>query len=273
MENRNYIYGGLAALVVIILVIVFWPESQPDVLEPIIIDEPAIEKLVIPAPVEESVEEVLPELPPVPPAPRIISAPVDLNSSDDTSRQAAADLSVQMGRWLIPAEQIRKWVVFMDRAADGELQSKHRPWGIKLGGYIASGDEASPRTSSDNYQRYNKVVNTVNGIAVDKLAYYIDQWAPLFDEAYEELGRDGRFNGRVLLALDQVIAAEALPSVSQRLVRPSVMYKYADVRLESASDIEKLLWRMGPDNAAKLQAYAQRLRATMQAPPEYQSNF
>lgn len=274
MENRNFIYAGAAALLILVLAIIFWPESQPVEPEPIVIEEPAIQKLVIAAPVEEvEPEEVLAEAPALPLAPRIIDAPSGLNSSDADSRNAASDLSVQLGRWLVPAEQIRKWVVFLDRAADGDLQSKHRPWAIKLGAYTAAGSDEAPKSSAKNHQRYKPVVSAVEAVPVEKLAYYIEQWAPLFDEAYQELGRDGSFRDRILMALDQVLAVEDLPSASQALVRPSVMYKYADVRLESASDIQKLLWRMGPENAASLQTYAMSLRKTMNAPPEYQPNF
>lgn len=276
MENRQFIYGGVAALLVLILIVVFWPDSQPEEAHTIIIDEPPIEKFVIPSPAEApepAPAQIEPAPPSLPLPPRIVPAPIDLNASDSTARTAAADLSVQVGRWLLPSEQIRKWVVVIDRAADGDLQSKHRPWGVDIGSYQAAGSEDQPTTSAANYRRYDGVINALSTVSVEQLAYYLDRWEPLFEEAYIELGRSNDFQKRILMALDQVLAADTLPATPQPLVRPSVMYKYADVRLESASDIQKLMWRIGPDNAAKLQDYARRLRAAIQAPPTYQSAF
>ena len=257
MENQKVIYGGIVAVLLIVLAIVFWPAPKQEPAPPEFIAEPPIQKLVIPEPVVvEPVPEVLPEPPVLPLAPRVIAAPVSLNESDAKAREAALDLSVQLGRWLVPAEQIRKWVVLVDRAADGELQSKHRPWLVDIGSYVAAGSDDALSSSPQNYRRYDPLITVLDAVAVDKLAYYIEQWLPLFDQAYQELGSAGNFRERALLALDQLISAEALPQESVALVRPSVMYKYADVRLESASDIQKLMWRLGPKNSARVQDIA-----------------
>ena len=39
-----------------------------------------------------------------------------------------------------------------------------------------------------------------------------------------------------------------------RLVRPVVMFEYADPQLESLSAVQKQLLRMGPDNSRAIQA-------------------
>ena len=49
------------------------------------------------------------------------------------------------------------------------------------------------------------------------------------------------------------------------LVRPNVMYTYADPGLESRSAGQKLLLRMGPDNAAVIKAKLKELRAAITA--------
>ena len=38
-----------------------------------------------------------------------------------------------------------------------------------------------------------------------------------------------------------------------------ISYQYLDPILEQSSALEKLLWRLGPDNSARLQAYLNQL--------------
>jgi hypothetical protein len=51
------------------------------------------------------------------------------------------------------------------------------------------------------------------------------------------------------------------------LVRPNVMYTFADPALESRPAGQKLLIRMGPDNAAAVKAKLAELRAAITAAP------
>ena len=237
------------------------PEPKPDVVQPPPVT--AVQPPVAPEPAP-------PPPPPLPLAPDIVAAPTSLNGSDASARRAGADLAVQLGRWLMPSEQIRKWVVLVDRAAEGELLSNHRPWQIRMPRFIVGGTDAEPVFSERNYPRYDATVNVLTAIPVEHLAYYLVQWNDLFEQAYGELGEPGSFQQRLRQALDQVLIAVPLTE-TPALVRPSVMYKYADVRLEAATDIQKLMWRMGPDNAARLQTWAQGLYNVLDNPPEYRS--
>jgi len=50
------------------------------------------------------------------------------------------------------------------------------------------------------------------------------------------------------------------------LIRPNVMYAYADPNLESRSEFDKQLLRLGPNNLQRLQAYAAAFKAAYQSP-------
>lgn len=85
---------------------------------------------------------------------------------------------------------------------------------------------------------------------------------PLFQQAYRELGYPaGYFNDRLVEVIDHLLAA---PEVSGpiRLVQPRVLYQFEDPKLEALSAGEKLLIRMGSENAAKVKGT---LRAIRQA--------
>jgi hypothetical protein len=78
--------------------------------------------------------------------------------------------------------------------------------------------------------------------------------APLLQQAYAEIGfRDAEFEQALIKAIDAVLMAPEIEGPFQ-LVKPSVMYLYADSRLEELADINKQLIRIGPKNSAELKA-------------------
>jgi hypothetical protein len=70
------------------------------------------------------------------------------------------------------------------------------------------------------------------------------------------------FNTRLIEVIDHLLATEDPPQ-EIRLVQPSVHYRYADERLEKLSAGQKLLLRMGPENAARIKAKLREIRAAL----------
>ena len=63
-------------------------------------------------------------------------------------------------------------------------------------------------------------------------------------------------------ATSQQPSSQPLPEQPE-LVRPSVYYRYADAKYENASDLQKFMWRIGPDNALRLQRYLRELEQAL----------
>jgi len=99
------------------------------------------------------------------------------------------------------------------------------------------------------------------------LVWIYVQAYPLFQQAYEELGLGGQyFNDRLVEAIDDMIEApEARAPV--RLTQPKVFYQFADPDLESRSAGQKILLRMGPENAQRVKAKLREIRQTLAQPP------
>jgi hypothetical protein len=73
---------------------------------------------------------------------------------------------------------------------------------------------------------------------------------------------DGNFHTHFIELIDRTLAVESL-SKPPVLEQPHVLYTYADQDLEQAGDLDKLLWRMGPDNMAALQGYLLELKSAL----------
>jgi hypothetical protein len=95
-------------------------------------------------------------------------------------------------------------------------------------------------------------------------ALYIHYY-PLFQQSYQNLGYpNGYFNDRLVEVIDSLLATPD-PKEPVELVRPNVMYIYADPALEKRPAGQKLLIRMGPENAKVIKAKLTELRAAITA--------
>jgi hypothetical protein len=81
--------------------------------------------------------------------------------------------------------------------------------------------------------------------------------------AYSELGySEDAFDGAVLDAISRIVAVNA-QELPLQLVKPSVMYLYADSRIEDLPDLDKLLIRLGPKNVLRLQSKLKSIEAQL----------
>lgn len=189
-----------------------------------------------------------------------IEVPSDLVGSDLKVLLAVADMSTDLAQWLTPEEQIRKWVLFVDNAANGDLIALHRPWQYAMKPLTVVNIGDNQYLAPANYQRATPLLNAVMAMPPARLADYYYNWLPLLEQAYRELGKKGSFDVRFKAAIDNVLAVKSL-SVEPALKRPSVMYQYQDKSLDAASDINKLMWRLGAENTQNIQSYLLTLKS------------
>ncbi len=113
---------------------------------------------------------------------------------------------------------------------------------------------------ASNYQRYQPFLRFAESMDPAAIGRLYVRFYPLFQYEYQQLGYpDGHFNDRVIAAIDDMLAAPT-PQGPIRLVQPKVLYKFADPQLESLSAGQKIMIRIGPDNARRLRAVLIRLR-------------
>lgn len=116
--------------------------------------------------------------------------------------------------------------------------------------------------NSERYQPLMAVLQTVDGktIAELYLRYYT-----LFQQAYVELGfPKGYFNDRLIRIIDHLLATPEIKG-PLALVRPKVAYQFADPELERRSSGQKILLRLGANNAAAIKAKLREIRNVIAA--------
>lgn len=158
--------------------------------------------------------------------------------------------------WLIQEHLIRKFVRAVNALEEGKLVSQYRPFAAPETSFSALQSGESWRIQPENYQRYTPYLESLEQVGPEGLAQLYQHYFPLLQQAYEELGVDkGNFKDVTVRALTR-ISKTPIPPADAPLARPSVTYKFATPELEQRSAVEKLLFRLGPDNSARLKKLA-----------------
>ncbi|MEP7242370.1 MAG: DUF3014 domain-containing protein [Gammaproteobacteria bacterium] len=195
-----------------------------------------------------------------------------LNASDPTITEA---LSGFFGKkaiedMLVPEQVIRHIVVTVDNLPRKKVAEQMRPLKSAPGltATTMSGDTIA--LSADNYARYAPFITMVQNTDTKQLGALYIRYYPLFQQAYEDLGYPGQyFNDRLVEVIDHLLKTPDIRGPVE-LKQGRVFYEFADPALESRSAGQKMLLRMGSDNAEVLKKKLRDLRVvvtTSQDPP------
>ncbi|HUF80651.1 MAG TPA: DUF3014 domain-containing protein [Burkholderiales bacterium] len=111
-----------------------------------------------------------------------------------------------------------------------------------------------------NASRYAPYVRVLESLDARALVQRYAASYPLFQRAYAELGYPDRyFNDRLVEAIDDLLAAPDLTGPPE-LVQPKVFYEFASPDFEGRSAGQKIMMRMGGENAAKVKAKLREIR-------------
>jgi hypothetical protein len=186
-----------------------------------------------------------------------------LDESDAPLHDALGDLMGKpaVDRIFKPELLVRHIVVSIDNLSRRHLAVELRPTKPLAGSFIATGNDQQGTIDVANFQRYVPYVQSVQALDMKRLAALYVRFYPLFQQAYQSLGYpNGYFNDRLVVTIDNLLAAPDI-TTDIALVRPNVMYQFADPKLEDLSAGQKLMLRMGPTNAAIIKAKLRELRA------------
>jgi len=157
---------------------------------------------------------------------------------------------------LLARDQIvRKFVVFVENISRGEFPQTGLP-------YRALGQDMPVRNIDENlfvmdesaHSRFDHTVQTFVSMDSETAMAFYRTLSPLFQQAYAEIGfRNVSFDDTLRAAINNVLRTTNMEG-PYKLVRPSIMYLYADASIENLQEVHKQLIRIGPDNTILLKA-------------------
>lgn len=210
--------------------------------------EPAIRHPIEQVPTQPSAEEAKP-LPP-------------LAESDEPVLGAAQRLvgKESLERFFYLDSLMRRVVVTVDNLPRKQVPERYRLTKPTPGRFVTTEERDTTFLNPKNYQRYVPAVQFFEGVDTKKLVALYVRFYSLLQQEYQNLGRpDGYFNDRMVEAIDDMMVAPDIEEPIQ-LVRPNVWYKFADPELEARSAGQKLMIRIGAENAARVKAKLKEIR-------------
>ena len=202
---------------------------------------------------------------PVEKAPAVELPPLD--ETDMLVRRLAAGLSSNplLASWLAPDDVIRRFTVVVDNLAYGKPVRKQLTEVAPAGTFRTTG--TPPRTDPRSYQRYAPITAAMESIDPARAAQMYSTLRPRIEEAYKELGRNTSFDRTLEQAIISLLQAPPLRG-DEALVRKEAQFLYANPQLESLTPAQKHLMRMGPEQAARVQAKLRDLALALRIPRE-----
>ena len=244
----------------------------------------------------EIAEQIVPEPPPPPPqparepvvVPQKVPAPepeleaIPLPELSDSDPVAAELLGTLLGesvveRYVAADDTIPRAVATIDSLdssqVPGAIQALKGPEGEFL---VTANDQPAapilneagdpvPQFLSDpaNSRRYLVYVEMLEAMDAEQAVAMYRQHYPLFQEAFQQLGYpEGDFNQRLLAVIDELLAT---PEVDEplSLMKPEAYYLFTDEGLESLPAGQKILIRMGSENAGRVKSKLAEIRQVL----------
>jgi hypothetical protein len=254
-DTKKWVYWAIPAVVAVAIGAALYYGRAHRQAEQQAKQTPAVTQPQTPPPsAEPPIKNPVAETPPPQPLP-------ELADSDPATQQALGGVFGRaLDPFLVPKNIIRHTVVTIDNLP--RKKTAVQMWPVKpLGGELTTsgnGDEVT--LTAANYARYEQLIKIVQSTDVAQFVSMYKTYYPLFQQAYVDLGYpEGYFNDRLVEVIDHLLATPDMTG-PVLLRRPSVNYEFVDPELENRSAGQKMLIRIGPQNAAVVKAKLRELR-------------
>ncbi|HEY7498551.1 MAG TPA: DUF3014 domain-containing protein [Vicinamibacterales bacterium] len=235
----------IAAIVVVLLGLVaagyflLWRRAQPAPNDVRVHTEQAVAST--PKPVAEAGETI--DLPPLAQSDAIVRELVGKISSHPT-----------VASWLTTDNLIRNFTVVVQNISSGRTPSRFLTRVKPAGTFQVIERGSDLRVDPRSFHRYDAYADAVSALDARGTARLYATLKPRIDEAYRELGYpEGNFDQVMQRAIVELLKTPVVDS-TPALVTKSVVYEYADPKLQALSPAQRQFLRMGPRNVRLVQA-------------------
>jgi Protein of unknown function (DUF3014) len=177
-----------------------------------------------------------------------------LPESDPVVRTLVQSISThpRVLAWMATDGLIRNFTVVVGNIADGRTPARHLGVLKPAGRFRAVPGDGGLRIDPGSYARYDEIAAAVGSVDPQAAARVYATLKPRIEEAHRELGSPEPFDGTLEAAIVRLVQTPAAAD-TRVTAKGAEGFQYADGGLESLTDAQKLLLRMGPRNARIVQ--------------------
>lgn len=271
-----YILVGVVA-VVILLGAIFWPSDTAEKITrtepvPVKVEDPIVSEPVEPVqeaasePEEESFEApVVPVETQSEPEPNLEPESEPLDTSDIAVKAAviAVANNPDIAPLIINDDLLRRFVVFTNNLAEEELVTNFHVLNAPDKTFRTYQQAGKEWIDAASFKRYTPYAQAIDSMPVERLLSLYQLYKPAILGHFAEIGYpDGDFNATLISAIDHLLDTPEIP-LPVEVFTESVMYKYADERIENLSGAQKQLLRTGPENMRLIKAKLREIKQAM----------
>lgn len=237
---------------------------QPEPVDELPLPEPSPASTVTeqqpPVELDDSEFEQVPEPEPVIP-------PEPLPALSESDPEVTGELAGIVGdatvmEYLVTDQVLSRVVASVDSLTSRQVPvhiNPIRPVGDK---FIVESEGENLVLSPQNYDRYDDYVSLLEETDAESLITFYRRYYPLFQQAWEQNGGEGSFNNRMLEVIDNLLETPEVDG-PVHLVKPEAVFLFEDPELEALTAGQKVLIRMGSENAAVVKEKLQQIRAEL----------
>ena len=195
---------------------------------------------------------------PPPPAPL---PPLDRMDPLMRSLLSALSARPELARWLATDNLVQQLAAAIDKASQGKSSSREFKAIAPTGPFVISRVSGRRIVDPAGYRRYDGLVETVTSSDASAVARVYKTIRPRLNEAYRNMGHpDGDVDRALGQALDILIDTPVVRQPIAVVEGSGARWAYADPKLESLTQTQKQLLRMGPDHVESLLVWLRSLR-------------
>lgn len=197
---------------------------------------------------------------------RMVVPPLELPTlaeSDPVLQRVVGALSrnPRWAEWLVTDDLARRFVGAVAAVAAGVDPRERVPFLAPEGEFtVRSAPGGGTEIDPASWRRYDPITTAFVSFDTDAAVRLYLQLEPLFEQAHQELGFPADSFGLTMsTALDNVLSVQ-VPASPPGVTLDVKTYLFDDPGLEAAPPVARQLMRLGPDNAARVQAKLREFR-------------
>src|SRR2546425_114295 len=184
------------------------------------------------------------------------------SESDAIVREALSGVpgAAAFERFFYPQDIVRRFVTTVDNLPRKSVAPQVTVVKSVPGSFLAAVTDGKLTISGDNAARYTPYVRFAQAIDTKTLVALYVRFYPWFQRAYQDLGYpSGYFNDQLIDVIDNVLATPET-STPVALVQSHVLFEFANPDFEALSAGQKIMVRVGGENAAQIRIKLRELR-------------
>jgi hypothetical protein len=180
---------------------------------------------------------------------------VDLDKSDPVIRDLIKGITAnsQLANWARTNDLILKFVAGVDNIANGQSPRAQIDFFTLSEGFHVVERNGGMYLDPSSYGRYNTVAEVFDSLDIEGSVRLYKQLKSVIQEAYDDLGYpDTDFEHTLTRAIVELLRVPVVKDIL--LEKKIISYAMVDPELESLSQAQKHLLRMGPENILRIQS-------------------